>query len=135
MSVQRELRGITPLLQAELTKQLGKVTDAIDDDDLLRAWRCLKTLVTISPPKVKKECTSELDRIDKQIQNAQQQDGVDIYQKRQNRRKTVRHTLRMEVRPLFNKVMNLLYEGGYLEQYRTPVPSNVPDQFFAQATP
>ena len=115
MTVQRELRGITPLLQAELTKQLGKVTDALDNDDLNRAFRCVKTLITISPPKVKSQVTGDLDLVEAQIEKARRISKVDLKQTRTAQRFQITGILRREIRPLFNLVMNLLYEGGYLE--------------------
>lgn len=130
MTVQRELRGITPLLQAELTKQLGKVTDALDNDDLNRAFRCVKTLITISPPKVKMQVVADLDLVEAQIEKARCISRVDLKQTRTAQRFQITSILRKEIRPLFNLVMNLLYEGGYLEQYKREVPSNVPSDFF-----
>ena len=115
MTVQRELRGITPLLQAELTKQLGKVTDALDNDDLARAFRCVKTLITISPPKVKMQVVADLDLVEAQIDKARTIRKVDLRQTRKAQKTRITAILRSEIRPLFNLVMNLLYEGGYLE--------------------
>lgn len=118
MTVQRELRGITPLLQAELTKQLGKVTDALDNDDLARAFRCVKTLITISPPKVKMQVVPDLNLVEAQIDKARTIRQVDLRQTRKAQKTRITSILRTEIRPLFNTVMNLLYEGGYLEQYK-----------------
>jgi hypothetical protein len=130
MSIQKELKGITPILQSELIKQIGKVMDALDDNNLDRAFRCLKTLIQVSPPKVKTKVVPDLDRIEKEIEKAKRIKGVDLYQARQLRKRRTIAILQMETRPLFDKVMHWLYEGGYLEIYRRPVETNVPDEVF-----
>lgn len=126
MSTSRRVHGITPLLQGQLTKQLGKVGDFLDEDDLFKAFRALKTLIIISPPRVKQNVMDDLDGLEEALTKTRKIHGVDLRQTRKKRLLETTALLRHELRPLFDKVMTELYAGNYLEIYARDVPSNLP---------
>ena len=105
---------ITPLLQHELTRQLAKVTDALDYGHPLLAFRCLKTLIIESPLDVQEKSIPTLNRIEDEILEARKIRRVDLKQTRVVVKREINSILRRELRPLLHKVMCLLYEGNYL---------------------
>ena len=111
---------ITPLLQHELTRQLAKTTDALDYGDIALGFRCLKTLIIISPPEVKKRVLPNWDLMEAQIEKARTIRKVDLKQTRTSQKLQVTAILRQNLRPLLNQVMNLLYDGGFLMADITP---------------
>jgi hypothetical protein len=93
--------------------------NAINDGDIERAFRGVKTLIVVSPPKVQKECLPELNRIEEAIAKILRTKSVDLYQTRISHSNATRNILRRNTLPLFHKVMDELHEGGYLERVKT----------------
>lgn len=114
----RELKGITPILQSLLINQISKVMAALDEANHLKAWFCLRDLVIASPPKVNEKCIEDVRQIQKQINKICKGQGVDVAIAQRDRRRELAKFLRGEVLPLFEKVMDSLYKGQYLESYR-----------------
>lgn len=123
MSNVKQLKGITPLFQAELTKQIGKITDALDDGNLNRAYNCTKTLIVmLNPTDSKQFWTNDVNHIEKKLNKVFKQKSVDSYQALRLQHSGKQKVLQEHVRSLFWKVMTQLHTGGYLEQRGPSVP-------------
>jgi hypothetical protein len=115
----QEFKGLQPTYQSVLNLCLATIVNAINDGDTERAFRGVKTLIVISPPKVQKECLPDLNRIEAAIRRVLRMTGVDLYQTRVLHSQHIDKILRRETLPLFHKVMTLLHESGYLEKVKT----------------
>lgn len=112
----KELKGITPTYQAVLNSQLKKVTDALDSGDVMDSFVKLKTLIGILNPKHRDPLlNNEVAHIQKELNKAVQQRGVDQYQTWLLHGSSTRSVLQRHLWDLFLKVMTQLHEGGYLE--------------------
>lgn len=129
IDITQEMRGITPTFQAVLNKQLAKIMDAIDDDQLPYAFRCLKTLTESLAEKDQKALMTEIDRIERELGASMNMQRMDLYLLRHTNKQSILQLLRSNVDPLFLKVMKTLHKGNYLVQYRRAVPTNVPPGF------
>lgn len=135
MSAQKQVRGITPILQARLLAETDKVCDALDDNDLDRAYRCLKTLITICPPEVQdKGIIEELNELDDAILKAKKTTDVDETTRRRARGRAIMRVYAERVRPLFWKTFRALYDGNYLALYARDVESNIPKKMLLDKT-
>lgn len=134
MSV-KELRGITPLFQTELNKQLGKVLECWNNGLLYEMHIALQGLIgLLNPEDSGPLLENDVVHIEKEMGNAMKQRGVDLYWTREMQRVGVVRVLRTNLFNLFLKVMALLHQKGYLELYRRQVETNVPPEFFGQVT-
>lgn len=130
----KEVRGITPVLQARLLAETDKVCDALDDFDLRRAYLCLKTLITICPPEVQDGGVLEtLNKLDRELVEAKKADGIDEVSRRITRHRSIIKVLKMRVRPLFFQTFRALYKGNYLALYVKGTQSNIPPREFEKA--
>lgn len=129
----KELRGITPIFQTALIKEIGKAMDAIDEGDLFKAYSILKTLAGSLKKKDKDALKqNEIAHIEKELSDVSRWRSSDFYQTDLVRNSKRDRILRENIRPLFEKIMEILHEGGYLELRRRPVDTNVPPGFFAR---
>lgn len=120
--VYEQFKGMYPTYQAVLNSSLGEVVEALNHGDLIASFRAVKVLLVVSPPKVKHECLPYLRKIEDEILRATQtaeSEGVDLKQRRVRRKRATLSILRAETIPLFNKLMNELHLGGYLEKFKT----------------
>lgn len=130
----REVKTITPILQAILLKQIDRVGEALDNGEYLNALRRLETLWGRTPPKAKEQCRKHYMHLLTQLANCEHIRGVDTYDtlRKQNRQKI--KILEVAVRPVYDTIVNALYECGYLETYRDQTQSNVPPNFWEAFT-
>lgn len=118
MSV-KELKGITPLYQGELTKQMGKVLDCWNNGYLYEMYVALQGLIGILNPDDRKELMkNDLPHIEEELNKASKQRGMDLYWTREKRRNATLRVLRENLFNLLLKVMATLHEKGYLIQYK-----------------
>ena len=122
----KQVRGITPLLQTTLMQLSTVACRAFVLKDLDTAYEATKTLITISPPSVQDQVIEDLNKLDSEIENALEADGVDLKQRRVNRRAAIMKLFKAYVRPLFAKTFRALYDGQYLEKYARDVDTNIP---------
>lgn len=118
----REVKAITPILQAILLKQIDRVGEALDNGEYLAALRRLETLWGRTPPKAQKLCQKQYMGLLARIANCESVKGVDTYDtlRKQNRQKI--KILEVAVRPVYDKIVAALYECGYMEKYDdTPI--------------
>lgn len=115
----KELKGITPLYQAELTKQLGKVLDCWNNGYLYEMYVALRALAGLLNKEDNKELLgNDLPHIEKELNKASKQRGMDLYWTREKRRNATLQVLRENLFDLYLKVMTILHENNYLVQYK-----------------
>lgn len=121
---QKHIKPISPILQQLLISQISKVLEALNNNDYDAAWLCLDDLILICPPKVQnfkdgledKSILEEVQSITfrlKQIPTSKV--GNDFFSSMLGKRRICSSVLRNRLKPLLGKIMNLLYQGGYLE--------------------
>jgi len=115
----KELKGITPLYQAELTKQLGAVLENWNHGNLYGMYLALQGLIALLNPQHQKDLLeNDLSHIETEIGKAMKTSRIDLYQTRQAQRNSTVRVLRKNLYDLLLKVMQTLHEGRYLERYR-----------------
>jgi len=79
------------------------------------------------PPKIREECKQDVDAINHAIRKVQYITDVDLYQTRVTRSHEVVKILARKLEPLHQKIMDKLYEGGYLEvTSEVPIGKEIP---------
>lgn len=112
----KTFRGITPLFQTELTRQIGKVTDAIDSGNFWVGYGSLKTLICMLNEKDGDEfLNNDIKHIVEEINEVMQRKKIDLYDMRHTQSHQTLNVLRRNLLLLFRKVMIKLHERGYLE--------------------
>lgn len=123
----KEVKAITPLLQAILLKQIDRVGEALDMADYIGAFRRLRTLWGRTPPKAQKMCETEYNSLLAKFANTDNINGVDAVDTIGKRTVSKSKILEVSVRPVYDKIVSALYEGGYLEKYdTTPTGHEIP---------
>lgn len=107
---------ITPTYQSVLNHNLLALTDSLNNSDFGNSYERLRTLIYLMNPKDQKDfIENELNHIEAELKKARSIEGVDLYNQRRNRNFATERILRRRVLPLFQKVMERLHKGGYLE--------------------
>jgi len=115
----KELKGITPLYQTELTKQLGAVLGNWNQGNLFDMYVALKGLVALLNLQHREELLkNDVAHLEDEIERAMKTHRIDLYQTRQARRNSTVGVLRKNLYNLLLKVMKTLHDGKYLELYR-----------------
>lgn len=133
MSTTRQLKGITPILQSLLIDQIKDVMTAFNGFDYVAAWGALDVLVLSSPPKVQDHKNEtkpdkpdynqpspyeEVEDIRTRLNRITKSSSVNVVLARVRQSSEAMNLLRAKLKPLFRRVMRLLYDGGYLEHHR-----------------
>lgn len=122
----KKLRWITPTLAQIFSTQLKKLMDGIDTGQLKEAFCAAHTLVSA----IKKKERATLKKkyvfpIVEQLENV----GCsrhDFFVSGVVLSKQTHEILMKNIRPLHEAIMDVLYDGGYLEALKKVVASNVP---------
>lgn len=118
----RELRGITPTYQNLLINQLNGIAEAINMGRILEAFVRLRTLIMTLNPQHKKELKeNHVVHIEEKMQDIQELESTDYYRTGKLHKGRLRE-IAPEVLTLFEKVMEVLHEGHYLEIRGTKYP-------------
>lgn len=117
------VKQLSPTFQAVLSKQLAKVTDALDVGEPIDAFIKIRTLILLLNSNDKKDLLdNHVKHIQKEVDSAMSLESVDLYQTRRKRNVRVRSVLRRRLLGLFDLVMTKLHEGKYLEAQRPGIP-------------
>ena len=113
---------ITSLLQTQLTRQMGKVADAIDAEESYLAFVAIRTLVIMLNKKHVKEILEEITEIETHLKSLTKRRSIDIYLSRGKTKSDYSKYLYPKAIHLFHEVNQIMYEKGYLEIQQREVP-------------
>jgi len=118
IEIYKEFRGLQPTYSNVLNLCLATVVNALNDGNIIRAFKAVKTLIIVSPPKGRKESLEDLKKVEAALVRAKKIQKVDLYQTRRARNRATLNILRAHTLPLFNRVIERLHAAGYLEKSR-----------------
>ena len=111
----KRFQQITSLLQSQLTRQMGKVADFLDEEESYFAFVAIRTLVIMLNKKHVKEILEEITEIENRLKSLTKRRGIDIYLSRGKTRDSFHKYLYPKAIHLFHEVNQIMYEQGYLE--------------------
>jgi len=107
---------VLPTCQSALILSISDVAKALNDNDMLTAWECLRTLYFLVPEEVQKAVKNLYEDTVEQLAKIVEMSGVDIVEARVNRRNRILYFLKGRNYELLSSMKNELIRRGYLEK-------------------
>lgn len=133
MSVQKT-KYITPLYDTILDKTIGNVLMSFFEGDAGRAWDSLLTLYDVLDSEIKSEVKGLIDEVQMHINKQMARRGYaqsDVLKKQ----RILQTYVNEKKHELFEKIIMLLLNKGYLKKAPRDIPTNVPPDFFEPQPP
>lgn len=120
---------VLPTYQSVLNRTIANVIEELNFGTPMGFYRCLRTLLRISPPIAKKEIEADLEQFLEKLDRTRQTSSFDLYQTRRKRNNKNEKTIMELGPPLFESLMEALHDKGFL--LKTPTtPKHKTDKKF-----